>query len=131
MKATEIIRAALTRLGVYATGEEVPADDAIPALRVLNDLLEQYRLQPLMRLPITLVLPLKPHDEVLLTSNLNRVVITGLAIELGTDYGIEPSGSVMRSHQSALAALKLSNGVMLIKESDLSHGKGGDFYASS
>ena len=104
MKATEIIRAALTRLGVYATGEEVPADDAIPALRVLNDLLEQYRLQPLMRLPITLVLPLKPHDEVLLTSNLNRVVITGLAIELGTDYGIEPSGSVMRSHQSALAA---------------------------
>lgn len=131
MKATEIIRAALTRLGVYATGEEVPADDAIPALRVLNDLLEQYRLQPLMRLPITLVLPLKPHDEVLLTSNLNRVVITGLAIELGTDYGIEPSSSVMRSHQSALAALKLSNGVMLVKESDLSHGKGADFYASN
>lgn len=129
MKATEVIRAALTRLGVYATGEEVPADDAIPALRVMNELLGEYQLQPLMGLPL-LYPVLNAHDEVNLPKNTRRVLILALAIDLAPDYGVEPSLTLIRAHQNAVAALKLSNAVMIAKESDLTHGTN-DFYAKN
>lgn len=128
MKATELIRAALTRLGVYATGEEVPADDAIPALRVLNELLGEYQLQPLMCLP-KLYQIVNINDEVELPRNTRRVLILALALDIAPDYGIEPSNTLRQSHRNAMAALKLSNAVMIVKESDLSHVRGEGFYA--
>lgn len=128
MKVVEIIRAALTRLGVYATGEEVSADDSLTALRALNDLLEQYRMQPLMGLPIELVLPLGINDAVTLPNNLNRVVITGLAIDIAPDYGIEKISPLINLYMGAITSLKHSNGVMLVKTSDLKS-TGGTFYA--
>lgn len=109
MKVTKIIRAALTRLGVYATGEEVPADDALSALDVLNGLLSQYKLQPLIGLPDDLELPLGINDDVEFNQSAQRVLILGLAIDLAPDYGVEPSPLLIRQHSGAMTTLKQAN----------------------
>lgn len=130
MKIVNVIRAALTRLGVYATGEEVSGDDAIAALAVLNDLLAQYQMQPLMGVPCDIKLPLGINDTLNIEppNLLGRVVVIGLALDLAPDYGVEPSPALSRAYLGAMATVKHSNGRMLIKTSDLGL-KQGDFYA--
>lgn len=109
MKATEIIRAALTRLGIYATGEEVPADDAITALNTLNGLLSEYELQPLLDLPVDLYLPIDIDTDIAMDKSLQRVIILGLAVDLAPDYGVEPSPSLLRQQSRAMVVAKRYN----------------------
>lgn len=109
MKATEIIRAALTRLGIYATGEEVPADDAITALNTLNGLLSEYELQPLLDLPVNLYLPIELDTDIAMDKSLQRVIILGLAVDLAPDYGVEPSPSLLRQQSRAMTVAKRYN----------------------
>lgn len=118
MKVVEIIRAALTRLGIYATGEEVPADDAITALNTLNGLLSEYELQPLLNLPVELYLPLSINDDLVMTDSLLRVIILGLAIDLAPDYGVEPSQSLLRQQSRAMVVAKRANAKPIYTKSD-------------
>lgn len=118
MKVVEIIRAALTRLGVYATGEEVPADDAIGALAVLNGLLYEYKLQPLIQLPDALFLPLDINDDLMVIEELTRVIILSLATDIAPDYGIEPSPSLLRQQSRAMAVVKRANAKPIYTQSD-------------
>lgn len=130
MKIVNVIRAALTRLGVYAAGEEVSAEDSIAALAVLNDLLAQYQMQPLMGVPCDLRLPLGLNDSINIEppNLLGRVITTGLALDLASDYGIEPPPSLSRLYLGAVASVKHSNGRMIVKTSDLAI-TGGAVYA--
>ena len=109
MKATEIIRAALTRLGVYATGEEVPYDDAVTALDTLNGLLSEYELQSLIDIPVDLYLPIELDTDIPMIKSLQRLIILGLAVDLAPDYGIEPSASLLRQQARAMTVVKHSN----------------------
>ena len=109
MKATEIIRAALTRLGVYATGEEVPYDDAATALDTLNGLLSEYELQSLIDMPVDLYLPIEIDTDIPMIDSLQRLIILGLAVDLAPDYGIEPSASLLRQQARAMTVVKHSN----------------------
>ena len=126
MKIVNVIRAALTRLGVYAVGEEVSAEDSVAALAALNDLLAQYQMQPLMGVPCDLRLPLSMDDELAIEppNLLGRVIVTGLALDLAPDYGIEPSPSLSRLYLGAVASVKHSNGRMIVKTSDLTIARG-------
>lgn len=118
MKVVEIVRAALTRLGIYATGEEVPADDALGALEVLNGLLYEYKRQPLIALPESLFLPLDIHDDLLVIEELTRLMTLSLAIDLAPDYGVEPSPSLLRQQARAMVVVKRSNAKPLYTKSD-------------
>lgn len=109
MKATEIIRAALTRLGVYATGDEVSADDTVTALETLNGLLSEYELQPLLKLPADLYLPIDVDTDIEMTNSLQRVIVLGLAVDLAPDYGVEPSPSLLRQQSRAMVVAKRAN----------------------
>ena len=109
MKATEIIRAALTRLGVYATGDEVSADDTATALDTLNGLLSEYELQPLLKLPVDLYLPIDAETDLPMADSLQRVIILGLAVDLAPDYGVEPSPSLLRQQSRAMIVAKRAN----------------------
>lgn len=109
MKVVEIIRAALTRLGIYATGEEVPADDALTALGTLNSLLSEYELQSLINMPVDLYLPITINDDIPMIDNLLRVIILGLAVDLAPDYGVEPSASLIRQQARAMTVAKHAN----------------------
>lgn len=109
MKVVEIIRAALTRLGIYATGEEVPADDAITALGTLNSLLSEYELQSLINMPVDLYLPITINDDIPMIDSLLRVIILGLAVDLAPDYGVEPSSSLIRQQARAMVVAKRAN----------------------
>lgn len=118
MKATEIIRAALTRLGIYATSDEVSAEDALTALATLNGLLSEYELQPLLKLPVDLYLPLTIHDDMPMADSLQRVIILGLAIDLAPDYGVEPSPSLLRQQARAMIVAKRANVCPIYTKSD-------------
>ena len=109
MKVVEIIRAALTRLGIYATGEEVPADDALTALGALNSLLSEYELQSLINMPVDLYLPITINDDIPMIDSLLRVIILGLAVDLAPDYGVEPSASLIRQQARAMTVAKHHN----------------------
>lgn len=109
MKATEIIRAALTRLGIYATGDEVSADDTVTALDTLNGLLSEYELQSLLRMPVDLYLPIDIETDIPMADNLLRVIILGLAVDLAPDYGVEPSPSLVRQQTRAMVVAKRHN----------------------
>lgn len=109
MKTTEIIRAALTRLGIYATGDEVSADDTVTALATLNSLLSEYELQPLLKLPVDLYLPLTINDDIPMADSLQRVIILGLAVDLAPDYGVEPSRSLLMQQSRAMIVAKRAN----------------------
>lgn len=118
MKVVEIIRAALTRLGIYATGEEVPADDAITALATLNGLLSEYELQSLLCLPVDLYLPLSINDDIPMADSLQRVIILGLAVDLAPDYGVEPSRSLLAQQSRAMIVAKRANAKPIYTQSD-------------
>lgn len=118
MKVVEIIRAALTRLGIYATSDEVSAEDTLTALATLNGLLSEYELQPLLRLPVDLYLPLTVHDDIPMADSLQRVIILGLAVDLAPDYGIEPSPSLLRQHSRAMTVAKRANVCPIYTKSD-------------
>lgn len=109
MKTTEIIRKALTRLGIYATGDEVSADDTITALETLNGLLSEYELQSLLRMPVDLYLPVDEETDIPMTDSLLRVIILGLAVDLAPDYGVEPSPSLLRQQTRAMVVAKRYN----------------------
>lgn len=109
MKTTEIIRKALTRLGIYATGDEVSADDTATALETLNGLLSEYELQPLLDLPVDLYLPIDIDTDIAMDKSLQRVIILGLAVDLAPDYGIEPSPSLVRQQSRAMVVAKSYN----------------------
>lgn len=109
MKTTEIIRKALTRLGIYATGDEVSADDTITALETLNGLLSEYELQSLLRMPVDLYLPVDEETDIPMADSLLRVIILGLAVDLAPDYGVEPSPSLLRQQSRAMTVAKHSN----------------------
>lgn len=109
MKATEIIRAALTRLGVYATGDEVSAEDTVTALDTLNGLLSEYELQSLIDMPVDLYLPIEIDTDIPMIDSLQRLIILGLAVDLAPDYGIEPSASLLRQQARAMTVVKHSN----------------------
>lgn len=125
MKVTEIIRAALTRLGIYATGEEVPADDALAALDVLNDILSEFKLQPLLGVPDCLSLPLDIHETIDWPKNLKRLVILSLAIDLAPDYGVEPSATLVNRRNGAMTVLKQSNAKPIFTKSAWKHNRYG------
>lgn len=125
MKVTEIIRAALTRLGIYATGEEVPADDALAALDVLNGILSEFKLQPLLGVPDTLVLPLDINDEPVLPDNLERLIVLTLAMDLAPDYGVEPSATLVNRRNGAMTVLKQSNAKPIFTKSAWKHNRYG------
>lgn len=125
MKVTEIIRAALTRLGIYATGEEVPADDALAALDVLNDILLEFKLQPLLGVPDCLSLPLDIHETIDWPKNLKRLVILSLAIDLAPDYGVEPSATLVNRRNGAMTVLKQSNAKPIFTKSAWKHNRYG------
>lgn len=109
MKTIEIIRAALTRLGIYATGDEVSVDDTITALDTLNGLLSEYELQSLLRMPIDLYLPVDETTDIPMADSLLRVIILGLAVDLAPDYGVEPSPSLVRQQTRAMVVAKRYN----------------------
>lgn len=109
MKTTEIIRKALTRLGIYATGDEISADDTITALETLNGLLSEYELQPLLDLPVDLYLPIDIDTDIAMDKSLQRVIILGLAVDLAPDYGVEPSPSLLRQQSRAMVVAKHAN----------------------
>lgn len=109
MKTTEIIRAALTRLGIYATGDEVSADDTITALETLNGLLSEYELQSLLRMPVDLYLPVDAETDIPMADSLLRVITLGLAVDLAPDYGVEPSPSLLRQQSRAMVVAKRYN----------------------
>lgn len=109
MKTTEIIRKALTRLGIYATGDEVSADDTITALETLNGLLSEYELQSLIDMPVDLYLPIDLDTDIPMIKSLQRLIILGLAVDLAPDYGIEPSSSLLRQQSRAMTVAKHSN----------------------
>jgi len=125
MKVTEIIRAALTRLGIYATGEEVPADDALAALDVLNGILSEFKLQPLIGVPDCLSLPLDIHETIDWPKNLERLVILSLAIDLAPDYGVEPSATLVNRRNGAMTVLKQSNAKPIFTKSAWKHNRYG------
>lgn len=125
MKVTEIIRAALTRLGIYATGEEVPADDALAALDVLNGILSEFKLQPLLGVPDCLSLPLDIHETIDWPKNLERLVILSLAIDLAPDYGVEPSATLVNRRNGAITVLKQSNAKPIFTKSAWKHNRYG------
>lgn len=125
MKVTEIIRAALTRLGIYATGEEVPADDALAALDVLNGILSEFKLQPLLGVPDCLSLPLDIHETIDWPKNLERLVILSLAIDLAPDYGVEPSAALVNRRNGAMTVLKQSNAKPIFTKSAWKHNRYG------
>ena len=125
MKVTEIIRAALTRLGIYATGEEVPADDALAALGVLNGILSEFKLQPLIGVPDCLSLPLDIHETIDWPKNLERLVILSLAIDLAPDYGVEPSATLVNRRNGAMTVLKQSNAKPIFTKSAWKHNRYG------
>lgn len=118
MKTTEIIRAALTRLGIYATGEEVPYDDVVTALETLNGLLSEYELQPLLKLPVDLYLPVTVDTDIPMADSLLRVIILGLAVDLAPDYGVEPSPSLVRQQTRAMVVAKRANACPIYTRSD-------------
>lgn len=109
MRVTEIIRAALTRLGIYATGDEVSADDTVTALATLNSLLSEYELQALIRMPVNVYLPLDVDSEIEMADSLQRLIILGLAVDLASDYGVEPSPSLLRQQSRAMTVAKRYN----------------------
>lgn len=109
MKTTEIIRKALTRLGIYATGDEVSADDTITALETLNGLLSEYELQSLLRMPVDLYLPVDEETDIPMADSLLRLIILGLAVDLAPDYGVEPSPSLLRQQSRAMVVAKRYN----------------------
>lgn len=109
MKVTEIIRAALIRLGIYATGDEVSADDTVTALATLNGLLSEYELQALIRMPVNVYLPLDVDSEIEMADSLQRLIILGLAVDLAPDYGVEPSASLLMQQARAMVVAKRYN----------------------
>lgn len=67
----------------------------------------------------TLPTNLKPQDELVLPKKYERPLILGLALDLTTIFGVEPTQMLLTNYRSAMTLLKESNSTPLYATNDL------------